>query len=267
MERLSDRFGDVESTDLASALMETAKNAVEDNLQDYFSQLKDCTKDSFLEELDDFNIEVIYRRLAANSVAFMLISRCGLDTNEFFDRDDFADIVNFNTPTTINAIGIATSDIAEMALREISQSIRNVQMAKKDQNRTFAQRTQAQYDKGRQQPERSEYNERNHLQQTGGLSYENDAALAEQHKPQGEDILRRDFKERCCVCIKPTNILISYITSWSLVSVQNSTPIPITLYNFWESNSATNIRQSQRQCQSRLPASILNVQFYFLYAM
>ena len=171
MERLSDRFGDVESTDLASALMETAKNAVEDNLQDYFSQLKDCTKDSFLEELDDFNIEVIYRRLAANSVAFMLISRCGLDTNEFFDREDFADIVNFNTPATINAIGIATSDIAEMALREISQSIRNVQMAEKDQNRTFAQRTQAQYDKGRQQPERSEYNERNHLQQTGGLSY------------------------------------------------------------------------------------------------
>ena len=171
MERLSDRFGDVENTDLASALMETAKNAVEDNLQDYFSQLKDCTKDSFLEELDDFNIEVIYRRLAANSVAFMLISRCGLDTNEFFDRDDFADIVNFNTPATINAIGIATSDIAEMALREISQSIRNVQMAEKDQNRTFAQRTQAQYDKGRQQPERSEYNERNHLQQTGGLSY------------------------------------------------------------------------------------------------
>ena len=171
MERLSDRFGDVESTDLASALMETAKNAVEDNLQDYFSQLKDCTKDSFLEELDDFNIEVIYRRLAANSVAFMLISRCGLDTNEFFDREDFADIVNFNTPATINAIGVATSDIAEMALREISQSIRNVQIAEKDQNRTFAQRTQAQYDKGRQQPERSEYNERNHLQQTGGLSY------------------------------------------------------------------------------------------------
>ena len=171
MERLSDRFGDVESTDLASALMETAKNAVEDNLQDYFSQLKDCTKDSFLEELDDFNIEVIHRRLAANSVAFMLISRCGLDTNEFFDRDDFADIVNFNTPATINAIGVATSDIAEMALREISQSIRNVQIAEKDQNRSFAQKTQAQYDKGRQQPERSEYNERNHLQQTGGLSY------------------------------------------------------------------------------------------------
>lgn len=53
----------------------------------------------------------------------------------------------------------------------------------------------------------------------------------------GRDILRRDFKERCCVCIKPTNILIPYITSWSLLSIQNSTPIPITLYNFRESNA------------------------------
>ena len=197
MERLSDRFGDVESTDLASALMETAKNAVEDNLQDYFSQLKDCTKDSFLEELDDFNIEVIYRRLAANSVAFMLISRCGLDTNEFFDREDFADIVNFNTPAMINAIGVATSDIAEMALREISQSIRNVQMAEKDQNRTFAQRTQAQYDKGRQQPERSEYNERNHLQQTGGLSYSRPTLPTEPELPLGRyALMHRDYLEK-----------------------------------------------------------------------
>lgn len=197
MERLSDRFGDVESTDLASALMETAKNAVEDNLQDYFSQLKDCTKDSFLEELDDFNIEVIYRRLAANSVAFMLISRCGLDANEFFDRDDFADIVNFNTPATINAIGIATSDIAEMALREISQSIRNVQIAEKDQNRTFAQRTQAQYDKGRLQPERSEYNERNHLQQTGDYLIPDLTLPTEPELPLGRyALMHRDYLEK-----------------------------------------------------------------------
>ena len=117
MERLSDRFGELESTDLASALMETAKNAVEDHLQDYLALLKDVTAVSFLEELDDLNIEVMYQRLAVNSVAFMLISRCGLDTGEYFDREDFQDIVNFNTPATINALGIATSDIAEMALR------------------------------------------------------------------------------------------------------------------------------------------------------
>ncbi|MBS6557750.1 MAG: DEAD/DEAH box helicase family protein [Roseburia sp.] len=171
MERLSDRFGGTESGDLAAVLMETAKNAVEDNLTDYLSQLKDCTKDSFLEGLDDLNIEVIYRRLTANSVAFMLISRCGLDTGDLFEPEDFRDIVNFNTPETLNAIGIATSDISEMALREISAAVRNVQIESRQQNRTFARNITSQYDKGRKQPERSENHERNHLHQTGGLSY------------------------------------------------------------------------------------------------
>ena len=85
-ERLSDRFGEVEGGDLASVLMETAKNAVEDNLPDYLSQLKSCTQDSFLEELDELNIEVMYRRLATNSVAFMLLTRCGLNTGGFFEH-------------------------------------------------------------------------------------------------------------------------------------------------------------------------------------
>lgn len=171
MERLSDRFGELESTDLASALMETAKNAVEDHLQDYLSQLKDVTADSFLEELDDLNLEVMYQRLAVNSVAFMLVSRCGLDTGEYFEREDFQDIVNFNTPVTINALGIATSDIAEMALREISQTIRDVQVAEKTQSRTFAQETQSSYDRSRKQPERSDNHGEHHIYPSGGLSY------------------------------------------------------------------------------------------------
>ena len=171
MERLSDRFGGTESGDLASVLMETAENAVEDNLPDYLTQLKDCVKDSFLEELDDLNIEVIYKRLAINSVAFMLLTRCGLDTGELFDAEDFRDIVNFNTPETLNAIGIATSDISEMALREISAAVRNVQIEARQQNRTFARNFTSQYDKDRKQPERSENYERNHIHQTGGLSY------------------------------------------------------------------------------------------------
>lgn len=171
IERLSDRFGEFEYSDLGEALRQTAQNAVEDNLPDYLAELKDCTKDSFLEELDDFNVEVMYRRLAVNSVAFMLLSRCGLDTGEYFDPEDFSDIVNFNTPATINAIGLAASDISEMALREISQTIRTVQMAEKNQNRTFAQSVRNQYDKGRKQPERSNDNERNHLHETGGLPY------------------------------------------------------------------------------------------------
>lgn len=171
IERLSDRFGDIQDGNLASALLETAQNAVEDNLPDYLNQLKDCTEDSFLEGLDDFNVEVIYKRLATNSVAFMLMSRCGLDTSEYFESEDFADIVNFNTPTTVGAIGIATSDIAEMALKEISLSIRNVQMSEIAQNRTIAPSPQSRYDVAKKQPERSDGNARNHLHQTGGLSY------------------------------------------------------------------------------------------------
>ena len=170
-ERLSDRFGELEETDLAETLFKTAENAVEDNLPDYLSQLKGVTQDSFLEELDEYNIEVLYKRLAVNSVAFMLMSRCGLDVKEYFDREDFADIVNFNTPHTINAIGIATSDISEMALREISAAIRNVQMEAREENRTFAPKSQSRYDVGRKQPERSENNERNHIHKAGGLSY------------------------------------------------------------------------------------------------
>ena len=171
MERLADRFGGTEGGDLATFLIQTAENAVEDNLPDYLSQLKGCTKDSFLEELDDYNIEVIYKRLAANSVAYMLLSRCGLDAGGYFEREDFAEITNFNTPQTLNAIGIATSDISEMALREISAAVRNVQIEAKRQNRTFARDTASQYDKGRKQPERSEENERNHLHEAGGLPY------------------------------------------------------------------------------------------------
>lgn len=171
MERLSDRFGDTDSSDFASVLRETAQNAVEDNLPDYLSQLKDCTQDSFLEELDDFNVEVMYKKLAANSVAYMLMTRCGVAVGEYFDPEDFSDIVNFNTPATVNAIGIATSDITEMALREISVTIRMVQMTEKDRNRTVAGTVPGQYDKNKKQPERSNDNEQNHLHQTRGLSY------------------------------------------------------------------------------------------------
>ncbi|EOS37013.1 hypothetical protein C808_03913 [Lachnospiraceae bacterium M18-1] len=171
MERLADRFGGTEGGDFATFLIGTAENAVEDNLPDYLSQLKGCTKDSFLEELDDYNIEVIYKRLAANSVAYMLLSRCGLDADGYFECEDFAEIINFNTPQTLNAIGIATSDISEMALREISAAVRNVQIEAKRQNRTFARNITSQYDKGRKQPERSEDNGRNHLHETGGLPY------------------------------------------------------------------------------------------------
>ena len=147
IERLSDRFGDTPENALEETLIQTDINAVEDNLTDYLSQFKDFTQDSFLEELDD------------------------LDASEYFDIEDFADIINYNPPNTLGAIGITTSDISEMALKEISYVIRNVQIAENAQNRVFARESATAYDNGRKQPERSDDNERNHLHQTGGLSY------------------------------------------------------------------------------------------------
>ena len=91
------------------------------------------------------------------------------DTKDFIQRMEQNKISY--APATLNAIGLATSDISEMALREISQTVRNVQISERSQNRTFAQPAPKQYDVGRKQPERSNDNERNHLHETGGLPY------------------------------------------------------------------------------------------------
>ena len=121
---------------------------------------------SYLEAFDEENIGEKYRRLVTNSVNFMLFKRCGLPTDGTFEREDFADIVNFNTPETLTSVGIATSDIAESVLREISQTIREVQIAENYSSRTFAQTEKREYDRRERQtdiPERSNDHERNHL--------------------------------------------------------------------------------------------------------
>ena len=136
IEALENSFGEMESkTDFASALLSTAKNAVEDNIHDYLSELRYCKENSFLEELDDFNVEVQYRRALENSIGYMLLSRCGIDAGAYFEDDDFRCVTDFNTPETLNALGVATGDIGKMCLAQIA---RTVQSLVKNQNRTFA---------------------------------------------------------------------------------------------------------------------------------
>ena len=84
--------------DLGAALLSAAKNAVEDNIHDYLSELSHLTEGSFLEELDEYNVEVMYRRALQASIGYMLVARCGLDPSEYFEDDDFRDVLNFNTP-------------------------------------------------------------------------------------------------------------------------------------------------------------------------
>ena len=159
IESLENRFGELESkANLAAALLSTAKNAVEDNMPDYLSDLLISREGSFLEELDDLNVEVAYRNALQASVGYIFLTRCGLNADEYLGREDFAPLLNFNTPETVNAIGVATRDIAEIGLAEISRTVRNLQRAGKNANRTFAETAKARYAENTErtnQPERS----------------------------------------------------------------------------------------------------------------
>ena len=128
IETLEATFGNLsEKENLADAVRSACHNAVADNITDYLQDLRDCREDSLLEELDDLNLEVFYRDALEVSVAYMLMTRLGLRADDYFIADEFAHVYEFNTPPTINALGIATSDIAEMGLREISRTVMQAQ--------------------------------------------------------------------------------------------------------------------------------------------
>ena len=149
IETLEATFGNLaEKENLADAMRSACHNAVADNITDYLQDLRECREDSLLEELDDLNLEVFYRDALEVSVAYMLMTRLGLRADDYFSPDEFAHVYEFNTPPTINALGIATSDIAEMGLREIS---RTVMQAQRDQ--FFANREKNGYDDRTEQHE------------------------------------------------------------------------------------------------------------------
>lgn len=124
LESLENSYGRLaDKTDFAASLIETAQNIVEDNFSDYCADLLSVKEGSLLEELDELNTEVWLKGLLQNSVAFMLLTRCGQDAREYFTGEDFLRVGDFNTPETISVLGAATSDIAEMALREIAATV------------------------------------------------------------------------------------------------------------------------------------------------
>ena len=169
IETLEATFGNLaEKENLADAVRSACHNAVADNITDYLQDLRDCREDSLLEELDDLNLEVFYRDALEVSVAYMLMTRLGLRADDYFSPDEFAHVYEFNTPPTINALGIATSDIAEMGLREIS---RTVMQAQRDQ--FFANREKSRYDDHTEQHETGRERSKqygDHLQDAGWLS-------------------------------------------------------------------------------------------------
>ena len=173
IETLENSFGELEhKEDLGEALLSVAKNAVEDNMPDYLSELKTLTEGSFLEELDGLNLEVEYRRAVQNSIGYMLLVRCGLDPSDYFEDEDFRDVLNFNTPQTLNALGVAAGDISQMCLSAISRTVLALQRQPQKENRTFEPQQKNQYAVAEQkttQPERSFEYGRDHIHETGRL--------------------------------------------------------------------------------------------------
>ena len=166
VDTLESTFGELDDkSSLEAAILSAAKNAVEDNIPDYLSDLLDSVENSFLDGLSEEEISVIYKETVQNSVAYMLMSRLGLDTEGFFELDDFRGAVNFTTPETLNALGFATSDIAEMGLTEISRTI----TALDRENRIIAGNGKADYNIGKEKNERSLEDERDQIYNAGRL--------------------------------------------------------------------------------------------------
>ena len=130
-EALTNAFGDTAEGGLESVIDDTARNMVEDNILDYLSTVNDSKYGSFLEELDDDNISVILKNALSASIGYMMMTRCGINADEYYDREDFEDIFNFNTPSSVIAMGMAVSDIAEMGLREIESTVKNIEKNEK----------------------------------------------------------------------------------------------------------------------------------------
>ena len=152
IETLESTFGELDNkVTLGDAVMSAAQNAAEDNLPDYLNDLIYASEDSFLEGLDETMIASLYKKVVTNSVAYMMMTRLGIDTGEYFEADDFRDVTNFNTQDTMNALGFATSDIAEMGLSEISKTV----MALNRQNRIIVGQDRNEYNKVENNDERS----------------------------------------------------------------------------------------------------------------
>ena len=165
IETLENTFGAVDDTaSLENVIRESVSNAVEDNIADYLSDFMNMGAGSDIEYLSAEEANVLYMDLIKNSVSYMIMERLGMDTSKAFTPDDFAGIHHFNSQDTLNAVGIATSDIAEMALLPVSRTISTLIK----ENRIIDERSQNEYNIDNKD-ERSQGDERNHIHDGGRL--------------------------------------------------------------------------------------------------
>jgi len=176
IETLENTFGAVnDTTSIENVVKESISNAVEDNIADYISDFMSLGAGSDIEYLSADEANVLYLELVRNSVSYMVMARLGLNADKVYSPDDFAGISSFNSQEVLNAVGIATSDIAEMALLPVSRTISTLSK----ENRIIDEQGQSEYNKDIKD-ERSQSDERNHIHDGGRLqSSEPEAAGAD----------------------------------------------------------------------------------------
>lgn len=146
IETLENAFGSSErepDTELADALLSAAQNAVEDHSTDYVRILLAERENSLLEELDEPHVELLFREATQHAVAFMALTRCGLEPSSYISVDDLSGVGYFNSLPALSHLGAAISDVAETMLREIESTVRALrrdtqQKMEKQSRRTVA---------------------------------------------------------------------------------------------------------------------------------
>lgn len=127
VQAMLERTYDVSGDDLAGQLTEVAGKLAEEYWTEHQQDFFYIVDGSFLEEYDEFNIGVQFKAAATVSITYALMSRCGLEPERYFDHEDFMAIFDFNTPSTIGALGTAVSQINQQVLRQIGVSVRNAE--------------------------------------------------------------------------------------------------------------------------------------------
>lgn len=141
LEELANRFGEIDEyaeLPFSDQLNGIIHNAVQDNGADYKSALLQSLAGSNLEEYDEFNISVWFEEMLEKSAAYVVMRRLGLSPREYFEKQDFIPVMDFNTPATISQLGTATADISETILRQIERSVRSIAF---ERSRTLANQT------------------------------------------------------------------------------------------------------------------------------
>lgn len=138
IESLENKYGELEDkSSLGLAIKSVSKILVEDNMQDYLEDLKFYRENSSLEPMTDEAVQLLFQNALENSIAFSMIKRCGINPNDYFVNEDFTPILAFDSYETITRLGVATSEISEMGIREIYNTIKKLRINEINKIRTF----------------------------------------------------------------------------------------------------------------------------------